>query len=103
MGGKVPDTPDMCSDVMKDSLRDGNTVVGGGATAEFVEDDEGAGGSRGEDLFRFGEFDEEGGLGGEDIVVCAKTRHDAVDGGKTSGKSRDIAADLGHDDGDARL
>ena len=51
----------------------------------------------------FGQFDEEGGLGCEDIVVGAEARHDAVDGGEAGGAGGDVAADLGHDDGDAGL
>lgn len=97
------DTADMRRDMVQNGLRDRDTIVGRGAAAEFVEDDEGAGSSFGKDLLGFGELDEEGGLRGEDVVVCAEAGHDAVDGGEAGGEGRDVAADLGHDDCDAGL
>ena len=62
---------DVRGDVVEDCFGDGDTVVRGRAAAEFVEDDERARRGFGEDLLCFGELDEEGGLGAEDIVVCA--------------------------------
>jgi hypothetical protein len=97
------DAADVARDVMQDGLRDGDAIVGRRAAAELVEDDERARGGFGEDLFGFGELDEEGGLGGEDVVVCAEAGHDAVAGGEAGGAGGDVAADLGEDDGDAGL
>ena len=101
--GEEADTADMRGDMMEDRLRDGHTIVGACTAAEFVEDDKGAGGSFGKDLFSFGELDEEGGLGGEDVVVGAEAGHDTVAGGEAGGDGGDVAANLGHDDGDAGL
>ena len=69
------------SNVVKHGLGDSNTIVRRCATAKLVEDDEGAGSGFREDLLCLGELDEEGGLGCEDIVVCAEAGHDAVDRG----------------------
>lgn len=80
MRSKETRTPNMCRDVMEYCLCNSDAVIGGSAAAEFVEDDEGAGCGFCEDFLGFGEFDEEGRLGGEDVVVCAEARHDAVDG-----------------------
>lgn len=72
---------DMCSDMVEHGLGDCHTVIGRGAAAELVENDEGAGCCFSENLFGFGEFYKEGGLCGEDVVVCAEARHNAVAGG----------------------
>lgn len=103
MGGEEADAADVRGDVMKDGLGDGNAVVGGCAAPELVEDDEGSRGRFRKDLFGFGQFDEEGGLGGEDVVVGPEAGHDTVDGGQTSRERRDVAPDLSHDNRDTSL
>ena len=97
------DAADMARDMMQHGLGDGDAVVGRGAAAELVEDDEGARGGFGEDFFGFGQLDEEGGLGGEDVVVGAEAGHDAVGWGEAGGAGGEVAAELGEDDGDAGL
>lgn len=101
--GEEADAADVRGDVMEDGLGDGDAVVGAGAAAEFVEDDEGAGSGFCEDFLGFGQLDEEGGLGGEDVVVGAEAGHDAVGRGEAGGEGGNVAADLGHDYRDAGL
>lgn len=62
MSSEEPHATDMRGDMVEDGLCDGYTVVGGCATSEFIEDYEGSTGCLGEDLFCFGELDEEGRL-----------------------------------------
>ena len=101
--GEVADAADVRGDVVQHGLGDGHAVVGAGPAAELVEDDEGAGGGFGENLLGFGKFDEEGGLRGEDVVIGAQARHDAIDRGETSSPGRDVTANLRHDDSNTSL
>ena len=71
VGGEEGEAAEVGGEVVEDGVGDGEAVVGACAAAELVEDDEGAGGSFGEDFLGFGQLDEEGGLGGEDVVVRA--------------------------------
>lgn len=103
MCGEEADAADVGGDVVEDGAGDGDAVVGRGAAAELVEDDEGSRRGFGQDLLRFREFDEESGLGGEDVIVGAQAGHDSIDGRQTRGATGDIATHLGHDDGDASL
>ena len=98
-----PDAADMRGNVVQHGLSDSDTVVGGGTAAEFIEDDEGAGRSFSEDLFSFGQLDEECRLRSEDVVVGTEAGHDAVHRGEARGGAGDVAADLGHDYCDAGL
>ena len=98
-----PNAADMTGDMMQDCLGDCYAVVRACAAAEFVKDDERAGSSFGKDLFGFGKFDEEGGLGSEDIVVSPEARHDAIDGGEAGGAAGDVTAYLRHNDCDTGL
>lgn len=84
--------------IVQDSLGDSHAVVRGRPAAELVEDDEAAGRRFGQDFLGLRELDEEGGLGGEDVVVCAEARHYAVDGGQGGRGAGEVAADLGEDD-----
>lgn len=94
---------DVCCDVVEDGLCDCYTVVGTSAASELVEDDEGSRRGFGKDLLSFGELDEEGALGGEDVVVGSETRHDAINWSQCGGDAGDIASDLSHDDSDTGL
>lgn len=103
MCGEEADAARVGGDVVQHCLGDGDAIVGAGTAAKFVEDDERAGRGFGEDLFGFGELDEEGGLRGEDVVVRAEAGHNPINGGEARGAAGDVAADLSHDDGDACL
>jgi len=90
--GEKSDAADVGGEVVQHGVGDGQAVVGGRAAPELVEDDERAGGCVGEDFFGLGELEEEGALGGEDVVGGAETRHDAVGGGEGGGGGGDVAA-----------
>ena len=101
--GEEADAADVRGDMVQHRLGDRDAVVAARAAAELVEDDEGARAGFGEDLFGFGELNEEGGLCGEDVVVGAEAGHDSVDRGEAGGGAGEVEADLGHDGGDAGL
>lgn len=77
--GEEAGAANVCCDVVEDGLRDCDAVVGRCAAAELIEDDQGARRGFRENFLRLGKLDEEGRLGGEDVVVGAEARHDAVD------------------------
>ena len=69
MRRKEANATDMGGDVVEHSLGDGETVVGAGAAAEFVEDDERARRGFTENLFGFRQFDKESRLGCKNVVI----------------------------------
>lgn len=78
-------TADVADDILEDGLGDGDAVVGGGAAAELVEDDERAGTSALEDVGRLGQLDGEGGLVGEEGVVGTHAGVNAVEEAEARG------------------
>jgi hypothetical protein len=100
---KEADTPDMASQVVQNGVCHCNPVIRTRPPAQFIEDDQRIRRRLGEDLFRFSEFDHECRGRGKDVVVCTETGHDSVDGGHDGATGGDVAAYLGHNDGDARL
>ena len=84
--------------VLDDGAGDGDAVVGAGAAADFVEDDEAAGGGLGEDGGELQHLDHEGAGAGGEVVVGADAGEDAVDDADGGAGGGDEAADLGHED-----
>ena len=83
-------------DVFDDGAGDGEAVPGGGAAADFIEDDEAAVAAAGEDARRLDHLDHEGALARVNLVLGADAREDAVhqtDAGLVGGHE---AADLCH-------
>lgn len=70
VGREEAESADVRGHVVQHGLGDGHTVVGAGTAAQFVKDDKRTGCGFRENLLGLGELDEEGRLGGEDIVVC---------------------------------
>ncbi len=68
--------------VLDDGPGDGEAVEGGGAAADFVEQDEACGRGVIEDAGDFAHFDEERGAAAGEIVAGADAREDAIDDGK---------------------
>ncbi len=82
---------------------DGEAVEGGGAAADFVEQNEA--GWRGvvENGGDFAHFDEERGAAAGEIVACANAREDAVDYGQLGLARGHERADLRHEDDERSL
>src|SRR5712675_1250265 len=76
---------------------DGETVEGGGAAADFVEQDQASGRGVIEDGGDFGHFNEEGGAAAGEIVTGADAREDAVDDGQLGLARGNKRADLRHE------
>lgn len=85
-----------------DGPGDGESVVGAGTAADFVEDDQGFIGSVIEDVGGFVHFDHEGGVTASEFIGGADAREDAVDDADVGVKGGDPRTDLGHegDEGD---
>ena len=83
-------------DVLDDRPGDGQTVVGAGAAADFVEDDKAAGSGVIEDVGRLEHLDHEGALAAGDVVLGADAGEDAIDqsdpGANRQGRSEPIWA-----------
>ncbi len=73
-------------------------VVGGGAAAHFVEQDERARGRGVEDGGGLGHFDHKGGAAAADVVAGADAGEDAVDQAEAHVRGGDEGAALGKDD-----
>ena len=99
--GEEAEAADVRRDVVQDRLRDRYAVVTRSAAAQLVEDDEAARRGFGQDLLRLRQLDHERRLAGEDVVLGAEARHDAVDGREAGAGAGHVAADLREDDGDA--
>src|SRR6267154_4746552 len=82
---------------------DGEAVEGGGAAADFVEQDQAGGRGVIEDGGNFRHFDEEGGAAAGEIVAGADPREDAVDDGQLGLPRGNEAADLRHQDDERGL
>ncbi len=103
VGREEADATNVRRDVVQNCLSDRDAVVGAGSTAKLIEDNKRAWAGLVQDLFGLGELDEESRLCGKDVVVCAETRHDAVNGGQTAGTARNVTTDLRHDHRNTRL
>ncbi len=90
-------------DVFDDRPGDGDAVVGAGAAADLVEDEQAAVGGMVEDVGGLEHLDHEGGLPGVDLVLGADAGEDAVDNADAGRSGGDIAADLGHEDDEGDL
>ena len=77
------------------------TVVGGGAAADFVEHDEAAGGSGIQDDGRFGHLHHEGGAAARQVIGRADAGEDAVEDWQAGRVGGNEGAGLGQD-GDQR-
>ena len=69
-------------EVLDDGPGDGEAVEGGGAAADFVEEDEARGRGVIEDAGDFAHLDEERGAAAGEIVAGTDAREDAVDDGE---------------------
>ena len=78
--------------------RDGESIEGGRAAADFVKDDEAAIGGVVEDGGGFVHLDHEGGLSAREVVARADAGEDAVDEADLGGGGGDEAAGLGEKD-----
>ena len=90
-------------EVFGDGPGDADAVEGAGAAADFVEDDEAAGGGVVEDVGGFLHFDHEGAASAGEVVAGSDAGEDAVDESEVEGAGGDEGADLGHDDDDGDL
>ena len=90
-------------EVFDDGPGDGDAVEGGGAAADFVKDDEGAGGGVVEDVGGFLHLDHEGGAAAGEVVAGANAGEDAVNEADLHLFGGDGAADVGHDGEDGDL
>ena len=85
-----------------DGPGDGKAIEGGGAAADFVEDDEGVGGGVVDDEGGLVHFDHEGGLSLREVVGGADAAEDFIDEADGRFFGGDVGSDLGHqsDEGD---
>ena len=102
VGGEEGAGLDGVVEVFGDGPGDGEAVEGGGAAADFVEDDEGAVGGVVDDEGGLVHLDHEGGLALGEVVGGADPAEDAVDEADVGRLGGDEGADLGHegDEGD---
>lgn len=98
MGNEESEAPRFGYDVVQDRLSNGGAIVGAGAAAELVQDDEAARGGGAQDAGCFGYLDHEGGFAGEEVVSCAGAGVDGVAEGEGEGVGGDEGADLGEED-----
>jgi len=103
VGGEEGAGPGGVGEEFGDGPGKGEAVEGGGAAADFVEDDEGVGGGVVEDVGGFGHFDHEGGLALGEVVGGADAGEDAVDEADGGGFGGDEEAGLGHEDEEGDL
>src|SRR5258708_35823399 len=89
--------------MLDDGPGDGEAVEGGGAAADFVEQDEAGGCGVIQDGGDFGHFYEEGGAAAGEIVAGANAREDAIDDGKLGLARGNEGADLRHQDDERGL
>src|SRR6267154_2302941 len=82
---------------------DGEAVEGGGAAADFVEQDQAGGRGVVENSGDFGHFDQESGAAASEIVAGADAGEDAVDDGQLGLACGNKAADLRHQDDERGL
>ena len=85
-------------DVLDHRPGDGDAVVGAGAAADLVQDEQAAGGGVVQDVGGLDHLDHEGGLPGVDLVLGADAGEDAVDEADAGGGGGDEAAHLRHQD-----
>ena len=97
MGGEDGAALDGVAEVFCDAPCDGEAVEGGGAAADFVEDDETASGGVVEDGGGFVHFDHERGLAAGEVVAGTDAGEDAVDEADFCVSGGDEAAGLGHE------
>ena len=92
----------MVVDVLDHGPGDGKAVVGAGAAAQLVEDDQAAAAGVMQDVGRLHHLDHEGALVGVDLVLRADAGENAVHQADASALRRHKGADLGHqgDQGD---
>src|SRR5262249_49052817 len=84
-------------EVLDDGPSDGKAVEGGGAAADFVEEDEASRSGVSEDACDFGHFDEKSGTTAGEVVAGADAGKDAVGNRKLCLARGNEAADLCHE------
>ena len=83
-------------EVLDDGPGDTEAVVGAGAPADFIKDDEGTGGGVVEDVGRLVHLDHEGGVAAGEFVTGADTGEDTVDSADAAGVGRYPGACVRH-------
>ena len=103
VGGEEGAGASVFLEMFDDGPGDGEAVEGGGAAADFVEEDEAGGRGVMEDGGDFAHFDEESGAAAGEIVAGADAGEDAV-GDRELGLARgNEGAHLGHQDDERGL
>ena len=97
MGGEQAAALYIVVDGFKHGPGDGEAVVGGGAAADFIEDDKAAVGGTGEDRRGFDHFDHKGGAAFRQIIGGANPAVEPIDHANMRRGSGDVAAGLGKD------
>jgi hypothetical protein len=90
-------------EMLDDGPGDGETIEGGGAAADFVEEDEARWRRVMENGGDFAHFDEEGGAAASEIVAGADAGENAIGDGELGAARGNEGAHLGHEDNERSL
>ena len=97
VGGEEGAAADVLVEVFDDGPGEREAVVGAGAAADLVEDDEAARGGGVEDAGGLGHLDHERALAAGELVAGADAGEDAIGDADGGAAGRDEAAHLGHE------